>query len=73
MPLEAPSVLVLGVGDLSIVFVGEVSAALIGLDASSDVVSLEDLRSGLTAGCCIVNESDFIHELLGSLRGLLNR
>ena len=72
MPLEDPSVLVLGVGNLGTGFAGEVSAALVGLDASGDVVSLEDLRSGLTAGCFVVNESDFILELLGSLHGLLN-
>ena len=72
MPLEAPSVLVLVVGDLGRGFAGVVSAALVGLDASSDVVNLEDLRSDLTAGCFVVNESDFIRELLGSLCGLLN-
>ena len=39
---------------------------------TGDVVSLEDLRRGFTIGCFVVNESDFICELLGSLPGQLN-
>ena len=44
VPLEAPSVLVLGVGNLGTGFAGVVAATLCGFDVSGDVVSLEDLR-----------------------------
>ena len=72
MPLEAPSVMVLGVDDFGTGVAGVVLVTLVCLDVSGDVVSLEDLRSGLTDGCFVMNESDFIRELLGSLHGLLN-
>ena len=71
VPLEAPSEDVLGVGGLGDGLAGLGFFALFIGVFLGEVDSLEDLRTGLTAGCFVLKDSDLIQELLGSLLGLL--
>ena len=69
--MEAPSADVLGIGGVDTGFTGLVLAELLDGDVSGEFDSLADLRSSLTLGSFVLNKSDLIRELLGSLLGLL--
>ena len=69
-PLEGPSADVLGVDGVGSGFTKLFLTVLLIGDVSDVIDSLADLRSGLTLGGFVLNESDLIRELLGSLLGL---
>ena len=72
-PLEGPAEDVLRVAGGGPGLVPASLAVVSSGGETGEVESLVDLRSGLTLGGLVLNESDLILEALGSLLGLLNR